>query len=290
MTWRTLAAVQSGVVQRRQLRDLGLSDDRVDRMARAGALVRVARGVYLVGGAPWTFQAKLWTAVLATRGVLCLGTAGQLWGVTDAGPAVHVAVPAHRRVVSPTGVVVHHRRLHPADVRNRDDLPLTSRSCTVLDLMATLPPTDAERLADRALQRGWVRPEALCRRLDGSPRTPGNAQLRRLAAQLRDGAAAESERILHRLLRRAGVTGWRPNHRVWSNGELVAVVDVAFPAQRLAIEVDGMAHHVDVDRFRRDRSRQNALVSLGWTVLRFTWADLTQRPGYVVAMIQRLAA
>ena len=36
-----------------------------------------------------------------------------------------------------------------------------------------------------------------------------------------------------------------------------------------AIEVDGMAHHVDVDRFRRDRRRQNALVALGWTVLRF---------------------
>jgi len=25
-------------------------------------------------------------------------------------------------------------------------------------------------------------------------------------------------------------------------------------------------------------------------VLRFTWADLTERPGYVVAMLRRLAA
>ena len=77
---------------------------------------------------------------------------------------------------------------------------------------------------------------------------------------------------------------------MWSGGELVAVGDGAFPAHGLAIEVDGMAHHVDVDRFRRDRSRQNALVGLGWTVLRFTWADLTQRPDYVIAMIERLAA
>jgi very-short-patch-repair endonuclease len=51
-----------------------------------------------------------------------------------------------------------------------------------------------------------------------------------------------------------------------------------------------MAYHVDVDRFRRDRSRQNALVTAGWTILRFTWADLTERPGYVVSAIQRLAA
>jgi very-short-patch-repair endonuclease len=54
--------------------------------------------------------------------------------------------------------------------------------------------------------------------------------------------------------------------------------------------VDGMAHHVDVDRSRRDRARQNDLVGLGWTVLRFTWADLVERPGYVTATIRRLVA
>jgi very-short-patch-repair endonuclease len=55
---------------------------------------------------------------------------------------------------------------------------------------------------------------------------------------------------------------------------------------RLAIEIDGWAYHSDVDRFQRDRRRQNVLVALGWTVLRFTWADLTQRPGYVTAAIR----
>jgi very-short-patch-repair endonuclease len=54
----------------------------------------------------------------------------------------------------------------------------------------------------------------------------------------------------------------------------------------LAIEVDGWAWHHDVERFRRDRQRQNALVLAGWTVLRFTWHDLTQRPGEVVAEIR----
>lgn len=77
---------------------------------------------------------------------------------------------------------------------------------------------------------------------------------------------------------------------MWVGGELIAVVDVAFAATRIALEVDGMAPHVDVERFRHDRSRQNDLVAFGWTVLRFTWADLTERPGYVVAMIRRLAA
>jgi very-short-patch-repair endonuclease len=107
---------------------------------------------------------------------------------------------------------------------------------------------------------------------------------------LGDGAAADSERVLHRLLRRAGVRGWIPNHPVWVGGSLLGVIDVAIPARRIAIEVDGMAYHTDVDRFQRDRSKHNALTALGWTVLRFTWADLTQRPDYVTGMLRRLAA
>lgn len=36
------------------------------------------------------------------------------------------------------------------------------------------------------------------------------------------------------------------------------------------------------DRFVNDRRRQNALVNLHWTVLRFTWHDLVDRPDGVV--------
>jgi very-short-patch-repair endonuclease len=39
-------------------------------------------------------------------------------------------------------------------------------------------------------------------------------------------------------------------------------------------------------RFRRDRQRQNTLILDGWTVLRFTWQDLIQRPAKVIADIR----
>ena len=39
------------------------------------------------------------------------------------------------------------------------------------------------------------------------------------------------------------------------------------------------------DQFRRDRVRQNRLVAAGWTVVRFTWRDLTERPDYVIATV-----
>ncbi|WP_375497008.1 endonuclease domain-containing protein [uncultured Jatrophihabitans sp.] len=141
-------------------------------------------------------------------------------------------------------------------------------------------------MADRALQRGWLTLSDVEHRLTEHPGRTGNTRLREVATTCGDGAAAHSERLLHRLLRQAGIDDWLPNHPVWFEGELVAVVDVAIRSARLAIEVDGRAFHTDVDRFQRDRQRQNALVALGWTVLRFTWADLIERPGYVVATIQ----
>ena len=46
----------------------------------------------------------------------------------------------------------------------------------------------------------------------------------------------------------------------------------------------------DAEQFRRDLQRRNALVALEWTVLRFTRADLHERPGYVIATIRRILA
>ena len=44
------------------------------------------------------------------------------------------------------------------------------------------------------------------------------------------------------------------------------------------------------ERFQRDRTRQNRLVAAGWTVLRFTWNDLRDRPNGVIAEIRAVIA
>ena len=56
-------------------------------------------------------------------------------------------------------------------------------------------------------------------------------------------------------------------------------------AHKIAIEIDGFAYHSDRARYQQDRNRQNLLVLDGWTVLRFTWEDITDRPGQVLAAI-----
>jgi very-short-patch-repair endonuclease len=125
--------------------------------------------------------------------------------------------------------------------------------------------------------------------LDLQPGRWGNRQLRLLLREWGDGAAAESERILHRLLKTAGITGWVANLPVVVAGQRFEI-DVAFPERRLAIEVDGFAYHSGDERFQRDRTRQNALIAAGWQVLRFTWADLTERPHEVVGRVAQLLA
>lgn len=47
----------------------------------------------------------------------------------------------------------------------------------------------------------------------------------------------------------------------------------------------GWAFHTDPDRFHADRVRQNALILDGWTVLRFTWFQLTEPPEEVLRAI-----
>ena len=47
--------------------------------------------------------------------------------------------------------------------------------------------------------------------------------------------------------------------------------DIAFPDDRLVVEVDGWRYHGKyLTDFRRDRERQNLLTIAGWRILRFT--------------------
>lgn len=242
-------------------------------------------GVFVVRGAPVGEGTELWIAVLSTAGVLGFATAAHLWRMDDQPDRIHLIVGSQRRVRPAPGLRRHHVFVPRSARTTIDGLPVTSRTWTLLDHIGRLPRPAAVRLTDRALQCGWLARRDISRRLRDYPGRQGNTQLRILLALTADGAAAESERLLQRMLRAAGISGWRANYVVRQAGRFVACIDVAVPAAMLAIEVDGFAYHSAVDRFERDRQRQNRLVGLGWTVLRFTWYDLAERPDEVIATI-----
>ena len=159
----------------------------------------------------------------------------------------------------------------------------------MIDCLRVMSSGDGSPLLDRALQMGWATGPGLVAVLESLGPAPGIVRASKLVVASSDKAASDAERLLHRLLRAAGISGWDANIPIICRGRRL-VADVVFTRQRLVIEVDGWAWHQDVERFRADRERQNLLVSDGWTVLRFTWHDLTQRPGEVIRQIEHALA
>ena len=124
---------------------------------------------------------------------------------------------------------------------------------TVLETAAALP--NGSTFLDRALQRHVRFPvvyRALCRNMGRK----GSSAAGRLLVAAADRADSAAERLLVRILRDAGITGWVLGHPFgpWR-------IDLAFPREKVAVEVDGWAWHVDAERFRTDRRKQNALVA-----------------------------
>ena len=53
----------------------------------------------------------------------------------------------------------------------------------------------------------------------------------------------------------------------------------------IAIEADGWRDHGRKQGWQGDMHRGNPLQNMGWIVLRFSWEDVTTRPGYVLETI-----
>ncbi|NMI02126.1 endonuclease domain-containing protein [Pseudonocardia acidicola] len=277
---------QAGVITRAQACSAGLSRDAVDRRLATRRWRPVHPRVYLAAGHRLTDEARVRAAVLwAGEGAVLSGAAAAWWHemAECAPPVVGVTVPRRRCPGPRPGVTVRRRGLDPADGDERNGVIVTARPLTVLEAAVEMGGAGGAFL-DRALQR-WVRfpavYEAYCRNLGAY----GSASARRLLVAAADGSASVAGRLLQRMLRDAGIRGWRAGHD--SGG---FVIGVAFPAARVAIEVDGWAWHMDAERTRQATGRRNALARQGWAVLRYTWHDLVEQPRVVLAEIVHAVA
>jgi len=291
MDWRDRARRQAGVISREQLAASGLSEHRMDGLVRRRELCEVLPFVYSPRPVPASIKQRLWAAVLWSGGVISHRSAAALWKLPiEATAIVHVTVADRKYRKAVPGVRPHRVPLARVHHVLFDGLPVTDRVRTLVDLLRTERLGVARRLLDRALQQDWLGEYDVEAAYRGEPGRTGNGQLRCLLAELEPGAQAESERRMHRLLRSAGITGWTPQYQV-RLPRSIALLDIVFPEQKLAIEVDGRRYHDDrSDRFETDRERQNDLVALGWRVIRVTWTMLTQRPHAVLAQIAQLLA
>jgi very-short-patch-repair endonuclease len=274
-----------GMATRTRIRSLGVSERMIQRRLADGLLLPVNRWVLALPGTNLDLAASSRAAVLALPSAIPTGPAAA--ALLGHGPWEDLDLGTEPWLIHPRSRGVAARYLsHPgARTLRRGDLIVAHPKVAVIDLIRFWPTEESLHLAERALQMRAVTLEDLASAHAALTRCSGNRALGRILSELADGTRSVGERQLVQLLRNAGITGWVANHRVSAGGRWYEL-DVAFPSGRLAIEFDGRAFHSDARAFQRDRRRQNDLIAAGWTVLRFTWADLAERPEEVIARIE----
>lgn len=177
------------------------------------------------------------------------------------------------------------RRLDPDLIVERHGIRVTCAALTALDLAAL----DDGAAIDDALRAGTMTLEDLHRTVDLTRGRRGNRVRRGVIDDSRDRPWSAGERRVHRVLRDAGVRGWRTNAPfVVADGRLF-YLDIAFPQGAVMVEIDGFRHHRSPADLDRDVTRQNALVLAGWLPYRITWSML-RRPELIVSELSELLA
>jgi very-short-patch-repair endonuclease/predicted transcriptional regulator of viral defense system len=263
---------QHGLITLLQLLAAGLVRSQISRRVTAGRLHRVHRGVYAVGHADLSREARWHAATLAGGEGSALGllSAGTLHEISRFRSPLIAVVSPRLRIIE--GVRVHrYRHLDPRDLTTHKGIPVTTVHRTQVDLTDVLTPHQLTNVIYRAAYKG-----------------------RYVEAATRDSMArANGRRNLHVLdkaiaLYNAGSAGTRSGAEdallaLTSDEPLVNMqfegfeVDFRWPDLRLAVEIDGPHHGRPRDR-DADARQDRALQAVGYETLRFTDEEVYQRP------------
>jgi very-short-patch-repair endonuclease len=272
-----LLAIEGLVVRRDHPKLIGA----IDWLVRNGDLRPVLPGVYAEPGACDSIQTRIRTLMRWDPDAVLLGSAAawvSFWPELRV-EAIECAV-RHGRATQ-TGYDFTRRHIPAELVVNRSGLRYTTPALTALDLCETVG-GDA---IDQALRTRATTLAQLHRAMELTAARVGNRSRRQLLLDSRAEPWSRAERLFHRLLRDAGITGWNANRPVVLD-DSTFYVDILFRKLKLVIEIDGRLYHTGAEVFESDRWRQNLLVLNGWFVLRFTWAMVEEQPEKVLAMVR----
>jgi len=294
------AARRHGVFTRAEARAESLTDRQIDYRIRTGRWSSLHPGVYCVTGTPVTWPCGLVAACAAVSAPSLAShrSAGRLWGFPnfDSAPIEISVAPGRGRALH--GAIVHQcAQLLPEDQRLVDCVPVTGPELTLVHLAGAMSPRRIEGLVDHALRQGLTTEAQLRARLFALARSGRNGIgiLRSVLDARAEDAAPHAESSLERAFLRLVARNDLPRPRVQHvvrdrSGRFIARLDTAWPNARLAVELDGRAFHAPLHRWNDDLARQNALVTLGWTVLRFTWWDIHDRPHQALRQLEQTLA
>ena len=287
------AAGHHGVFSLDDARSFGISTKTIRTRLSLGRYQRLYPGVYTVAGSIDSPRREMVAAVKSfpLPAAISHQTAAELWGLTERGLRQIEVVTTRWDRAHRTRLRVHESLdLRPVDIVELDGIPVTTAARTVVDLGAS-----NKWIVESALEQG-IRKGLLT--LDEVDTFVGRVARRGrrgvgvikplLKARRQWDTATESvlEDEFRKLIAERGLPIPELQYEVRDElGVLLSRADFAYPKHRTLIELDSEAHHMDRLTFRRDRRKQNRAVILGWTVLRYTWWDISEEPGRVIAEI-----
>lgn len=281
------------MVARHQLLELGYSIKAIHHRVRKGRLHPVWRGIYAVGRPELTTQGRWLAAVLSCGPAALLSheSAAALWMMRPSTTKpIHVTVPRSVGRRRP-GIVLHRRpTLVNADVTRHQAIPVTTPTCTLIDLATRLDEKQLEAALNEADKRDLVHPDELRSALGELCPRPGTGVLRDILERpIFTVMDSELERRFLPIARTAGLAPPVTGRHV--NGFRV---DFYWPELGLIVETDGLRYHRTPAQQARDRLRDQAHTAAGLTPLRFTRAQVRFEPNHVhatlVAVVRRLRA
>jgi hypothetical protein len=291
--WRALLRLQSGIVGREQALAHGLNEHVMKRRLRAGRWRAVHRGVYATFGGRLSRQAELWAAVLraGAGAALSFQTAGELLELTDdPSDVIHVTVPLGRHPGPISGVVVHRSaRIGPAT----HPVQVPPRTCveeTTIDLTQSAASfDDAYDWLCRAVSNRLTTTTRLQATIDARPKIRWRTGLAIALADVGDGVHSILEgRYVRDVERPHGLPTATRQART-AQIPRSRYVDNLYEEAGLVVELDGRVAHGIAQR-RTDVRRDNDHAATGLVTLRYSWADVTERPCEVARQVAEVMA
>ena len=278
-----LAARQFGRISTGQLGVIGVGSSTIARWTGSGYLHPDLPSVYAVGHRAPSIEGDLAAALLYAGPGAMLSHATAAWwlDLLDRRPPT-IEVSTCRRCASLPDVTVHGRRA--LDRSWRRHLPTTSVFQALLDFAATAPLDRVRYALAEADYRDLLDLQAVEEVL-GRGR-PGSRVLRKALKRHQPAYArtrSELENAFLRLCERHRIP--IPAVNVMVEGWLV---DAVWVDRRVVVELDGNRGHRTPAQLERDHSRDLQLRAAGFTVVRYTWAQVTEQARVVAADLRRL--
>src|SRR3954447_19340178 len=287
-----VARRQYGVVARRQLLQLGMTEREIDYRLTIGRPHPIHQGAYCVGHLVVPREGRWLAAVLASAriAVLTRWSAAALWMVRpNERSLIDVTTPHKSR--SWDGIRRHHKALPADEVTVEEGIPVTSVPRTIFDLAATEDvDTVASMLRESEHRNLWDRLSLP----DLVERYPGRRGVRKVRLALARITEEPSGRTRSKLEER--FAPFLRRHRLplpcFNDWILLGAkryqVDCHWPGTNRIVELDGWQGHHTRSAFRDDRQRDRRLTAAGYTVTHLTWAQLDDEPEAIAADLRAL--